>query len=89
MALDTAIVYATYEDDGAGPKRGGQPVREPSKQLLIFPNMSNAKEYERALRQFSNGTINPRLTAFYSQDEDEILVSCFPARVVKPLKASD
>ena len=84
MALDQSIVYATYEDDGMD-SPGGQLMSQTSgqKRLLIFPNMPLAKDYEQALRQWGNGCKNPRLTAFYSQDSDEILVSCFPAKVIE------
>lgn len=86
MALDTATIYATYEDDGAlGP--GAQSDNTfPAKALLIFKNMPLAKEYELALRTYCTGRKNPRITGFYSQDADEVLLSCHLARVVQPIR---
>lgn len=86
MALDVAIVYATYEDDGSAHGTTGQLLEytEPKKQLLIFPNMALAKEYDLALRTWSNGRKNPRITAFYSCDADEILMGCNRATIIEP-----
>jgi hypothetical protein len=86
MALDKAVIYATYEDDGRT-KAGAQDSSTfPQKVLMIFPNMSVAKEFESGLKEFSNIYKNPRITAFYSQDADEVLVSCWPAKVVGAVK---
>lgn len=85
MPLDESVVYATYEDDGAGFKKGGQLVRAAQKVLLIFPNMKAAKEYEEALTFCGNGSLNPRITGLYSFDAEECLFTCWPAKIVESL----
>jgi len=86
MALDEAIVFAVYEDDGASGPGSQDSSTFPQKALLIFSNMPAAKEFETGLRTFSSGRKNPRITAFYSQDADEILASCWPVKIVEPAK---
>jgi hypothetical protein len=80
------VIYATYEDDGIdGPgAQGGNTF--PAKRLLIFRDMSLAREYELVLETMGNGRKRPKITGFYSQDPDEILVSCWPAKIIEPLK---
>lgn len=85
MALDEAIIYATYEDDGSDGPGSQNSTSFPTKSLLIFKNMSLAHEYDLALRMHGNGRKNPRITAFYSQDRDEISLSCYPVKIIEPI----
>jgi hypothetical protein len=61
------VVFAAYEDDGpatlAGLTREGE---QSLRRLYVFPDWEYAQEYERALKQWSNGRKNPRVTAFYN-----------------------
>ena len=85
MALDEATIYATYEDDGSKGPGAQDSSTFPAKALLIFRNMPLAKEYELALRTFNTERKNPRIAGFYSQDADEVLLSCHPAKVIEPM----
>ncbi len=83
MPLDKTTIYAVYEDDGREGPGAQDNSTFPDKMLLIFQNMIDAKKFETTLRE-GNGRKNPRITGFYSKDEDEILVGCYRVRAIEP-----